>query len=135
MPRTPRSPLFPYTTLFRSQAAVRRPHCAVRQELRRARRRRRAGDRDRVERVPRARLPEDAHADEGAGDLRRPQYLLARADAGAGLHVFLHWPLTVGRSSSPAAPATSAAMRPRRCTAPGTASSCTTTSSPAIAAP
>ena len=76
---------------------LRRPHHALREELRRAARRRRAGDRHRVERVPRAGLREDAVADEGAGRLRRPQHLLARADARARLHLLLHWPLTRAR--------------------------------------
>ncbi len=38
------------------RAALQRPHCAVREELRRAGRRRRARHRDRVERVPRTRF-------------------------------------------------------------------------------
>ncbi len=76
---------------------------------------------------------EDAPAAARARRLRRPQHLLARADAGARLHVFLHWPLTDAPSSSPAAPATSAATPQRRCTRPATTSSSTTTSSPATA--
>ena len=118
-----------------ARSDLRRPHRAVRQELRRADRRRRAGDRHRVERVPRARLREDAHAAEGAGRVRRPQHLLARAHARARLHVFLHWALARAPCSSPAAPATSAATRPRRSAAPATASSSTTTWWPAIARP
>ena len=66
------------------------------QELRRAEGRRRAGDRDRVERVPGARFREDAPADARAGRLRRPEHLLARAHARARLHLFLHWPLKRG---------------------------------------
>ena len=73
---------------------LRRPDRALREELRRARRRRRAGDRDRVERVPRAGLREDAEADELARRVRRPQHLLARAHARARLHLLLHWPLS-----------------------------------------
>ena len=53
-------------------------------------------------------------APEAAGRLRRPQHLLARADARARLHLPLHWPLTRGACWSPAAPATSAATPARR---------------------
>ena len=56
---------------------------------------------------------QDAQADEEPGHLRRAQHLLPRADAGEWLHLLLHWTLTAARSSSPAAPATSAATRPR----------------------
>ncbi len=58
-----------------------------------------------------------------AGHLRRPQPVHARADEAAWLHLLLHWP-RVRRtpSSSPAAPATSAATPPRRCARPATRS-------------
>ena len=42
---------------------------------------------------------EDAGADAVARRLRRPQHLFTRADARARLHLFLHWPVTRGRSS------------------------------------
>ena len=48
------------------------------------------------------------------GHLRRPQHLLPGPDARAWLHLLLHRTLITARSSSPAAPATSAATRPRR---------------------
>jgi len=81
------------------EAPVRRPHCGVREELRRVVGRRRAGDRDRVERVPRARLREDAIAFARADRVRRPQHLFARADARARLHLLFHWTLAVAPSS------------------------------------
>ena len=58
-------------------------------------------------------------AAEVAGRLRRPQHLLARADARARLHLLLHWPLSRAASWSPAAPATSAATPARRCSRAG----------------
>ena len=59
-----------------AQGHLRQPRSRLRdKQLRRAEGRRRAGDRHRVERVPRARLRADAQADEGAGHLRRPQHL------------------------------------------------------------
>ncbi len=60
-----------------------------RQQLRGADRRRRAGDRHRVERVPRARLHADAQADAQPGHLRRPQHLQSGEPAGARLHLHL----------------------------------------------
>ena len=50
-----------------------------------------------------------------AGRLRRTQPVHAGADEAARLHLLLHWPqLTAASSWSPAAPATSAVMPPRR---------------------
>ena len=95
--------------------------------------RRRAGDRHRVERVPRARLRADAQADAVAGRLRRPQHLLARADARARLHLLLHWPLTRAR---PRHRRRRLHRQPRRQGArarPAIASSSTTTCRPATA--
>ena len=83
--------------------------------------------RDRVERIPRARLHEDASAPEAAGRVRRPQHLLARSHAGARILVFLHWPLIPAGSWSPAVPATSAATRRRRSRRRATTSSSSTT--------
>ena len=68
-----------------------------REELRRAERRRRAGDRHRVERIPGAGLRKDAPIDAVAGRLRRPQHLFPRAHAHARFHLLLHWPLTSAR--------------------------------------
>ena len=70
---------------------------ALRQELRRADRRRRARRGHRVEHVPRAGLRQDARADAVARRVRRPQHLFSRADAGARLQLFLHWPVSRAR--------------------------------------
>ena len=70
---------------FRLEDSVRR------QQLCGADRRRRAGDRDGVERVPRAGLRAHAQADAPAGHLRRPQHLQPREPAGAGLHATSRW--------------------------------------------
>ena len=70
-------------TIFGSTCHLRRD------ELRRPGRRRRAGPRHRVERVPRAGLRAHAQTDEGAGRVRRPEHLQERQHEGAGLHVLL----------------------------------------------
>ena len=66
-----------------------------------------------------------------AGDLRRPQHLPARADEGAGLHLFLDRTLTWRESSSPAARATSAATPCARSSRPATRWPCSTICRPA----
>ena len=62
------------------------------QQLRRAEGRRRAGDRDRVERVPPAGLRADARADAGAGHLRRAQSLRPGRDGAARVHLLFDRP-------------------------------------------
>ncbi len=83
-------------------------------QLRRAGRRRRAGGRHRMERVPGTGLQENQAAPEVARRVRRTEHLLARADARARVPVLLHWPLKPITSWSPAALATSEATPPRR---------------------
>ena len=63
-----------------------------RQQLRRADRRRRAGDRDRVERVPRAGFRADAQADANPGHLRRAQHLQPGEPPVARVHLHLDGP-------------------------------------------
>ena len=58
-----------------------------REQLRGADRRRRAGARHRVERVPRAGLRADAEADAAAGHLRRPQHLQPGTDPRPGRQI------------------------------------------------
>ena len=75
-------------------------------------------------------------AAEGAGRVRRPQHLLARADARARLHLFLHWPLSRARVLvTGGAGYIGSHARQGAAAAPATASSSSTTSSPAIATP
>ena len=88
--------------------------------------RRRAGDRDRVERVPRAGLRADQEADADAGHLRRPQPLQPGPAARPRASPTARWAADE-RSSSRAARATSAATPSRRCAPPATTSSSTTT--------
>ena len=97
-------------------------------------RRRRAGDRHGVERVPRARLRARCERLlQVAGRLRRPQHLLARADARARLHVLLHWPLTLARVLVTGGAGYIGSHACKALARPATASSSSTTSSPAIA--
>src|SRR4029078_9587410 len=71
------------------QRHLREQDHAGRWQLRGAEGRRRAGHRDGVERVPRARLREDAQAAKSARDLRRAEHLQPRDHEGAGLHLLL----------------------------------------------
>jgi UDPglucose 6-dehydrogenase len=71
------------------QRHLREQDHAGRRQLRGAQGRRRAGHRDGVERVPRARLREDAQAAQVARDFRRAEHLQPRDHEGAGLHLLL----------------------------------------------
>ena len=91
------------------------------------RRRRCAGDRHRVARVPRAGFPRDAKADAHAGDLRRPQHLSTATDEGARASPTTRSDGSQWRgSSSPAGRATSAVTPSARCSTTATPSSCST---------
>ena len=72
--------------IFGSKVDVRR------EQLCGAHRRRRAGDRHRMERVPRARLRPHEEADARRRHFRRPQRLQPRSDAGSGVHLLLDGP-------------------------------------------
>ena len=74
------------------RSAVRREAHLLRQPDGRPRRRRRAGDHDRVEGLPLAGLRRDVPADEVAGDLRRPESVRAGADAAPRVPVLQHRP-------------------------------------------